>query len=473
VSTQDKNAEMLADFGLTSNQSKVYIATVRLGLASVSQISKASKVRREDVYRTLPKLEKMGLIEKTLGTPTRIRATPLKEALSILVGHEKEKADEKLSALKIKTEALLENFKTNNVGPKLEEEESNFSLITQRDRILNKASNMMKNAEKEIDLVYSRSKLMQFIPAFSEQLKKAMKKNARIRIVTEMPEHEDRIPRIIEEYVSPGGALDLKYTDVPSSHYMTVDYKQAFVATTTEGNMAENPCLWTNSNSLVGILQANFEDLWHMSVGWKTIETNSVPEKVINFMKKLRPTNHVIFVYDSAEAKNQVLFNYVDYGLKNGEAAAYVTSDTSPNRIREDMKRFGIKVSEYEKKHALRVLSYEDIYIIDGKFDLATTVALWKRLYNEALEKGFTGMRVTGEVSCFFKHGLVQELIEYEKALHTVLDIPMIAICAYDAKMLNETHDPVNIYNELVKAHGAVVFKGIDNKLGKIEMRQG
>jgi hypothetical protein len=288
-----------------------------------------------------------------------------------------------------------------------------------------------------------------------------------------MPDQEDRIPRIIEEYISPGGALDLKYTDVPSSHHMTVDYKQALVATTTEGNMAENPCLWTNSNSLVGILQANFEDLWHMSVNWKTIETNGVPEKVINFMKKLRPTNHVIFVYDSAEAKKKVLFNYINIGLKNDEAAAYVASDVSPNRIREDMKRFGIKVNEYEKKQALHILRYEDIYIIDGKFNLATTVALWKRLYNEALENGFKGLRVTGEVSCFFKHGLVQQLIEYEKALHTVLDIPMIAICAYDAKMLNETRDPVNVYNELVKAHGAVVFTGIDNKLGKIEIRQG
>ncbi|NIU39390.1 hypothetical protein GWN65_05330, partial [Candidatus Bathyarchaeota archaeon] len=86
----NKNAEMLSDFGLTHNQAKVYIAIARLRLATVSQISKVSKVRREDVYRILPKLEKMGLVEKLLGKPTKIRATPVEEALPILIKHEED-----------------------------------------------------------------------------------------------------------------------------------------------------------------------------------------------------------------------------------------------------------------------------------------------------------------------------------------------------------------------------------------------
>ena len=58
----DENATILSDFGLTHNQAKVYIAVVQLGIASVSQVSKISKVRREGIYKTLPKLEKMGSI---------------------------------------------------------------------------------------------------------------------------------------------------------------------------------------------------------------------------------------------------------------------------------------------------------------------------------------------------------------------------------------------------------------------------
>lgn len=46
----------------------------------------------------------------------------------------------------------------------------------------------------------------------------------------------------------------------------------------------------------------------------------------------------------------------------------------------------------------------------------------------------------------------------------------MIAICAYNAEDLSRAFNPINLYNELIKAHGSVLFSGIDNKLGKIEI---
>jgi hypothetical protein len=103
---------------------------------------------------------------------------------------------------------------------------------------------------------------------------------------------------------------------------------------------------------------------------------------------------------------------------------------------------------------------------------MTATIDLWKKLYNEALKKGFKGLRVTGEVACFFKHNLISELIEYEKTLHRVLDIPMVAICAYNASQINKTKDPANLYSELARAHSTVLFTGLDNKLGKMEIRR-
>ncbi len=468
----DKNVDMLADFGLTRNQAKVYIAAVQLGLASVGQISKLSKVRREDVYRLLPNLEKMGLVEKLLGMPTKIRATPIEDALSILIKREQDVAEGKVADLKVKKEALLKHFKTSNQKPKLEDERANFALLSQRDAIMSQLLNMMKDAKNEIDLVCSRTKLMQFIHNFAEQLKKITKRNVKIRIVSEVPEYEDSIPRIIEEHVSPGNSIELRYTDMPSSHYFIVDLNQALIATTTEGNMADNPCLWTNNSSLVGLLLRNFEDLWHDSINWKRIEIGAVPEKLTRFVEQLRPTSHVIFLYNSPEAKYNVLFNYLKAGLENGEAAVYVAGDEDPHQIRKAMKQFGISVEKCEKEGSLQIIEYKEIYIIDGKFDLNTTIGLWNKLYDEALKRGFKGLRVTGEMACFFKHNLIKELIDYERALHRILDIPMIAICAYNASSFNKRNDPINVYTELVRAHGTVLFTGIDHKLGKMEIRK-
>ncbi len=461
---------MLSDFGLTHNQAKVYMATARLMVATVSQISKVSKVRREDVYRILPKLEKMGLVEKLLGKPTRIRAMPVEEGLPILIKQKEDAFRERMSRLKAKTETILTHFAR---VPRLEvEEKANFALLTNRETIMGRMLAMTKKAEKEFDIVFSRRQLMQFIHTFAEQLKRTIKKGVKIRIISEEPEYEDSLPRVMEESISPGNSIDLRYTDLPSTHYMIVDFTDVLIATTTEGNMAENPCLWTNSDSLKAVFQGDFESLWRNSMSWKTIEKIAVHEKMIRFMEQLRPTNHLIFVYDSPEAKYNVLFTYLKVGLEKEEAGIYVTGDETPSQIREAMKEFDIQVEKYEKTGALRISRYEDIYLADGELDVATTMKSWNTLYNRALKNGFKGLRVTGETAWFFKSKLIPELIEYEKSLHRVMDIPMIAICAYNAKMLNRSKDTINIYTELTRAHGTVLFTGIDRRLGRMEIRK-
>ena len=465
----EKNVEILTDFGLTGNQAKVYLATARLRLASVGQISKVSKVRREDVYRILPKLEELGLVERLLGKPTKIRATPVEEALSLLIKHEEDTARERVSTLKEKTETFLKDFSR---APKLElKEKAHFALLAKRESIMSRTLSMLQEAKREFDIVFSRGQIMQFIHSFAEEIKRTLNKGVRIRIVTEVPEYEDSLPRIIEERISPGDSVDLRYADLPSSHYLIVDFKEALISTATEGNMAQHPCLWTNSESLVVVFQGDFENLWHNSTSWKTIETTAVREKVMGFMEQLRPTNHLIFVYDNPEAKYNVLFNYLKVGLEKGEAGVYVASDEKPSQIRKAMKKFGIDLEKYERTGALHILGYEDVYTEDGEFSIATTMNSWSELYNRALKNGLKGLRVTGETAWFFERGLIQELIEYEKSLHRILDIPMVAICAYNANMLNRSKDPINLFNELARAHGTALFTGLDNRLGRMEIR--
>ena len=137
------------------------------------------------------------------------------------------------------------------------------------------------------------------------------------------------------------------------------------------------------------------------------------------------------------------------------------------------MIEFGMDVKTYEKSGALHILPYTEMYIKDGIFDLDFVMDTWSKWYDEAIAKGFNGMRATGEMSCFIEHDMLDDLIDYEHALHTVLDIPMTAICAYNADKLTNVNNPVDVYSELVKAHGKVLFAGKDSSIGKIEVRAG
>ncbi|MGB9740994.1 MAG: helix-turn-helix domain-containing protein, partial [Candidatus Bathyarchaeales archaeon] len=48
-------------FGLSKNEAKIYLALLQLKQASTSAIAKLSNVPRQETYRVLPRLEKLGI----------------------------------------------------------------------------------------------------------------------------------------------------------------------------------------------------------------------------------------------------------------------------------------------------------------------------------------------------------------------------------------------------------------------------
>jgi hypothetical protein len=182
-------------------------------------------------------------------------------------------------------------------------------------------------------------------------------------------------------------------------------------------------------------------------------------QEIVDFVKELKATDHVILFYSKPEDKREVLFTYLKAGLDHGEAAAYVATQESPDEIMDSMRSFGVDVDRFQKSGALRVLSYKDFYFKGGRFSIPGTMKLWKTLLDEAVAKGFKGLRVTGEMACFFEKKMVKELVEYENALHRVLELPLTVICAYDAESVAK-EGRGGLYLDLIKAHRSVIITG-------------
>ena len=188
--------------------------------------------------------------------------------------------------------------------------------------------------------------------------------------------------------------------------------------------------------------------------------------EILEFVKQMKAKDHVIMFYSTLEDKHKVLFTYLKAGLDAGEAAAYVASQESLDEVREAMKKFGVDVDRFERSGALRVIDYKDRYIIGGRFNASKAKELLKERYDEAVAKGFKGLRITGEMACFFNHGMVKELVEYEKSMRKVFEIPVTGICAYDTNLVaNEGRG--GLYLDLIKAHSTVVFAGPEAGLVK------
>src|SRR5450756_977142 len=127
IQNDDLHIQILMNLGLTLLQAKVYLTLAELGKAEVTRISNASNVARPDVYRVISTLEKIGLVEKIIATPTMYKATPIKEGVDILLQNKTQEYNE----LQQRTMYLINSHKSDDMIT-LQKEESQFVLISSK-----------------------------------------------------------------------------------------------------------------------------------------------------------------------------------------------------------------------------------------------------------------------------------------------------------------------------------------------------
>jgi hypothetical protein len=197
--------------------------------------------------------------------------------------------------------------------------------------------------------------------------------------------------------------------------------------------------------------------------------------EISEFLADFRRTTHAVLFYDSEVNKRDVLFNHLKNGERGNQGLAYVCSDESPQQVRDDMKKFGIDADGLRLRNRLVISNYDRVYIVDGKVNNVKIGEQFKDLAERYTMSGLDGMRASAEMSCFFKHDKVRELLEYEYFMHRRLSLPAEGICAYNIREVSE-HNQLGIIMPLVRAHDPVIMTGPNQSLllepEKVEQKQ-
>jgi sugar-specific transcriptional regulator TrmB len=255
--SKDENTDLLLGLGLTLNQAKVYLAILKLEKTTVGQVANFSKVRREDVYRILPSLEKMGLIERLLGKPTELRATRVSDALSLLVAEEKGKSDERLVGMR----GIVQKLSLKDWRQELPKEENIYILIAEKKSIFAKTSDLISNSRKEVALIADKGRIMPVLFQFSDEYKLAIKKGAEIRLIFEGDTYDASLKENVKKLIG-ATSVQIKFHLEPLNHFIMSDDKEALITTSKESGLGESPSLWTNNSNLIGVLRTSFESDW-------------------------------------------------------------------------------------------------------------------------------------------------------------------------------------------------------------------
>jgi PAS domain S-box-containing protein len=142
--------------------------------------------------------------------------------------------------------------------------------------------------------------------------------------------------------------------------------------------------------------------------------------------------SHFCNFFESKEDLLQILIPYFKAGLQNNEFCLWVTSDPitvedAYEALRNEVPDFDI----YEKKEQITILSHADWYLQDNIFVPDIVINGWYQRLIKSLEKGYDGMRVTGN-EAWLDRDVWKNFIDYERNLNNSLkDQRMIVLCTY------------------------------------------
>jgi sugar-specific transcriptional regulator TrmB len=242
--------------GLSHNQAKVYLALTMLGPTSVVEVMKLSGVPREEVYRKLQELQKLGLIERIFAKPLLFRAEPLEYVTTTRL---KLKAEE-LSKLEIKTQEMLRDFKENKTNETREANKSEIILIPEQKPLLEKTKKEMDNLKNSLDTICIWKKGIDWISSLHDLFVEALKRKVKIRFI--LGKAEPKFPRFVEELQNnPLFQIKTSQALFPTSVSL-YDQKICLIDTLTTTSFIESPVLWSNNPSIVGMAQIYFETEW-------------------------------------------------------------------------------------------------------------------------------------------------------------------------------------------------------------------
>ena len=259
----EKTAKELALFGVTNTQAKIYIGLNALGVASASEIASLSEVRREEVYRVMPELEKLGLVTRKLGTPRKFLAIEVKAALETLTKTKRKAMEKEITRLRQRKVELIAQLKT-TTGLKTEKEDSSIEVFFEHMSVLAKLVQMIKKAKRRIMLVSSLDGVGTVLVRKIEKTIEMGKIQISTQIIVDDSWlNETRTLKLMRSKIT-DKQIELRHVEMLPFNLLIVDEEEAIWGEFQPRN-AGSKIFLTNNQTQIGLVKMAFNNLWMQS----------------------------------------------------------------------------------------------------------------------------------------------------------------------------------------------------------------
>jgi len=165
---------------------------------------------------------------------------------------------------------------------------------------------------------------------------------------------------------------------------------------------------------------------------------------------------HSCLYYDSEESLLELLHDFFRNGLKANNLCLWIVPPSlgvegGKAALKKKIKR----LDSHIKKNQFELLSHEEVYLRYGIFDQAVVMEFYSKKEQDALERGFNGVYLSGDAS-WVEQKDWNKLTAYEMAADRMFNQKKInALCTYPAKKF----DIVNMFS-LSFSHDRILKRG-------------
>ena len=240
----------LEKFGLSANQSKVYMFLGKYGTKTASEINQALKIPRTETYHILSTLQSKGIVSAMFGHPVKFTAIEITNAMTQIINSEKQK----IRKLENQKTSLVKLWETVPVGINEEEAEEKFQML-QGENQINSKINEMANTQEEVLIIGNEKDFANF---YHTNVLDNVKELKKFKILTTSTEtnyvyenlNKDNI-KVLPEQITDNLCFIIKDNEV--LFYLKNNSKK------------ESTAMWTNSSAMNYSKKLLFEELWEKS----------------------------------------------------------------------------------------------------------------------------------------------------------------------------------------------------------------
>ena len=142
---------------------------------------------------------------------------------------------------------------------------------------------------------------------------------------------------------------------------------------------------------------------------------------------------HTLLLYETTGDLLKVALPYLQAGLTQNQACLWVVSAMPLEEAKKALRSRMGGLSPYTRKKQLTMVTHLDWYLSGGSFDEKKVAGAWLKKEEEALRRGFAGLRIAGDIAWAEKN-LWPRLLHYEARVSRGLaGRKIVALCAYPA----------------------------------------